>query len=309
MSQKEQLRLIFLCLGLVLVFVVMRKAAQPAFWHWLVPPESATEEITSPEQTVIKMTVQAEDESQPASPNDLLTAVPVFLNEEQKATLKDDHVGIRQSEANLYHQILSQIKQVDPEALKLEAASQSPPPTYQLLMAETDNWRGKLITLEGKAKRIVSTETPNQPDDLGPLYSIWLITPDSGSMPYHVICSELPPNCPTGEALNIPVQVTGCLFKREGYAAEGGLRMTPLLLAANLERVSVDSQLGRKLQSMIPMMTLLALALGGFMTFTLWKMVAKPKPLQRPRPNFMPEPDQEPDFTALEDHDSKPSKQ
>jgi len=301
MTQKDQLRLIFLCVGLLVVVVVMQKASQPEFWHWLLPPE-APATSNEPEQTVIRMAVQSAEDNPPPQ-TDLLTAIPIFLTEEEKANIKDDHVGIRQSESDLYYKILTEIKQVDPTALQLEAASHTPAPNYQLLMAETEQWRGELVTLEGKAKRIVVSNQKEQPENLQTLYDVWLITPDSGSMPYHVVCTTLPPNCPTGDAINIPVRVTGCLFKRQGYSAEGGLRMTPLILASQLEHVSTDSQLGQRLQTMVPMMTLLAIVLGSFMLFTLWKMISKTDPIKRARPKFMSEAEPPPDFTGLEESD------
>ncbi|MEZ6046382.1 MAG: hypothetical protein R3C11_12600 [Planctomycetaceae bacterium] len=258
-SQKEQLRLIMLCVALVLVLIAMQRVAEPRFWSWLIPPE---EEHSDAGQLVIQM----QGEESAGEKTDLSLELEPLLTDEQARSIADDYLGLKKSEIPLFNELLSTLKQTDPGLLQLNANREG---AWQVWMAETNVWRGKLIEFEGTAKRI-QPRSDTEGDSAEAFFDVWVLTPGSGSMPLHIVTSQLPQSLKPDTSLNKPVRVVGTIFKREGYAAEGGLRSTLLIAAAPLIEIPgqpVIAPPGR----VMPILFITATVLVLFILFTLWK--------------------------------------
>ncbi|MCA9041900.1 MAG: hypothetical protein KDA65_16215, partial [Planctomycetaceae bacterium] len=221
MNQKEQLRLVMLCVALVFVIVAMQKVAQPEFWSWLIPPEQVTQE-TNAETDQVVITLSGErvptDEEAGSEKQALITELPPLLSEAEKQNIEDDYLGLKKTEVPVFQRIVTELTQTDRGLLQLNTDRSG---TYQVWMAETDAWRGRLIEFDGHARRILKRENSTENQN-GNLYDLWVTTEGSGSMPLHVVTAGLPAEMEIGEQLNIPIHLSGTLFKREGYAAEGG---------------------------------------------------------------------------------------
>ncbi len=155
------------------------------------------------------------------------------IDAELLEVIKDNSVGIRDSERDLYFMLLRRLQTESEEAVNRAAQSIS----FNVLMTDSKKYCGQLLRVKGEARRIVPL--PPQADrNLPQLYEVWLFTADSALNPYRIVCSSLPEGMPTGDDLKTApkVQVVGYYFKRYGYAtADGRLHVAPLVLSKTLQ--------------------------------------------------------------------------
>ena len=131
--------------------------------------------------------------------------------------------------------------------------------------------RGKLIRIEGNLRRL--TLLPPEDDLSGKrYYEGWVFTKSSGVNPYRIICIDADESLPVKQDYEkpLPVRLTGYFFKKQAYAAEGGLNIAPLILAKNLEMATVSApprQPVSRIQK--PLLVYIVIA-GGLFLFVLW---------------------------------------
>ncbi|QDU78361.1 hypothetical protein Pla110_00620 [Polystyrenella longa] len=299
MSQKEQLRLVMLCVALVLVVLAMQRASEPESWGWLIPSEQPENLEQDSDQVVITLTGETVPEgSDPANSQvQLTTELPPLLTGDERAAIEDDYLGLKKNEEPLFQHAVQRLAETNRGVLQLNADRSG---AYQVWMAETDAWRGKLIEFEGTAKRIIAREDQSN-EGVDRLYDLWVVTPGSGSMPLHVVTAGLPSECPTGDGLNTPLNLIGTLFKREGYAAEGGLRTTLLIAAAPPTLVGAASTV-RPPKRLVPLMGAMAIVLSLFILYSLWntfRAITK----SAVHPSLQSSDDPDPDFSLIEAED------
>jgi hypothetical protein len=115
--------------------------------------------------------------------------------------------------------------------------------------------RGRLLELEGRARRAVLVKVPDR--DIVARFGIreyWeleLVTPDSQRNPLVVCVHELPSGMPTGSDINVPLAVAGFFVKSwayrgagEGEAQRGARRLAPLLIGLRPELVAPPASAG-----------------------------------------------------------------
>lgn len=110
-------------------------------------------------------------------------------------------------------------------------------PTFADLYRNPEIYHGQLVTFRGHLRRLISSPAGENPHGLQQLHEAWLYADGSQQNPVVVVCTELPPNIPTGTDILVDfVSVTGYFFKRYGYEDRSGQpRFAPLLLAQRLE--------------------------------------------------------------------------
>ena len=111
---------------------------------------------------------------------------------------------------------------------------------FAMLMVNSDEYRGVPITVTGKVKRLNAVDAAENAYGIATFYEAWLFTPDSGDNPYRIVTATAPEDLPRGDIDDeVRARVTGYFFKREGYAAEGGLHTAPLLIGKTLDPVAL----------------------------------------------------------------------
>ena len=105
------------------------------------------------------------------------------------------------------------------------------------LFEEPAKYRGQLVTLEGRLRRLLRFDPPALPAKEGVpnLYEGWLYTGGSATNPFCILASELGLGLTTGEKIDREVTYTGYFFKRYRYKAGDGWRDAPLLIGRSIE--------------------------------------------------------------------------
>jgi len=109
-------------------------------------------------------------------------------------------------------------------------------PTFADLHRNSEAYHGRLVTLRGHLRRLVSSPAGENAHGLQQLHEAWLYVDGAQQNPVVVVCTELPPNIPTGSDILVDlVSATGYFFKRYGYEDRSGKpRFAPLVLAQRL---------------------------------------------------------------------------
>ena len=199
-----------------------------------------------------------------ASDEALTAAVSTDLDPSWLAATRHPQTGllsrnIRPDEAAGYFSILNHARQLPLAELKLAAkqfqAERLPVirrdpeyrayfrkpdaefPTFADLYRNPEIYHGQLVTFHGHLRRLISSPAGENPHGFQQLHEAWLYADGAQQNPVVVVCTELPPNIPTGSDILVDfVSVTGYFFKRYGYEDRSGQpRFAPLILAQRLE--------------------------------------------------------------------------
>lgn len=221
------LRIYVLMLGLV--FILFYEALEPGNWLWIAPADR-------PDRTTIS-----------APPPIPLAESPVPSEEMQRklAVVRDDSLQIRPAEQPLYWELLREGEQKE-----WGSADSALRPSYAEVMKNLPTLRGSIISVTGKLRRLSHYEVPIEavpkeavpnevPNDGAsrPLYEGWFFTSDSGIHPWVVQFLVPPTGVTFGDELDLPITVTGLLFKTYQYESKAGLSSAPLLIT---DRVRID---------------------------------------------------------------------
>lgn len=258
-TRSAQSRLVRLVIGLAMVAVAIKLAADPSTWVWLFPGEMDRTTAT-PTLEDVSYNVRLVDETG-LKPDEFRSELPVPLlggagvsddsaddgersnrpavDPAELANVQDDTLGYR---GNEYEQSIAILGRLRDGAVMPPG---DPAATFPIVMVEPEHFRGRAVEIEGLARRIL--EIPAGQNDAGfdVLYELWVFTPDSGNNPWRIVAAELPASLPRGESLDpaVPVRLTGVFFKRQGYETQRhALHVAPLLLAKTVERVSRPTQ-------------------------------------------------------------------
>lgn len=113
--------------------------------------------------------------------------------------------------------------------------------TYVDVFQNPEVWHGKLLTLSGHVRHVVSYPSDNILFDGEMLHELWLFTDDSQHNPAVIVTPHLPTDFPTDAEVVDSVSVTGCFFKRYVYGSQDSARIAPLILAGKIDwRPTVD---------------------------------------------------------------------
>jgi len=210
----------------------------------------------------------------PAPPRDASDLDPELLAPVQHKTL-----GILDAERDPYYRVLQQARDADPARLRAAARrniqqrrAEVPQfrdasgafPLFVDIFKNPEQWHGRLVTLRGHVRRVVSYPAGENAFGLTTLYEAWLYTEDSQTNPAVVVCSSIPEGMPTGDQMTEEASVTGYFFKIYGYRAQDTTRIAPLILAQRLEWHPVEA----------PSTTLFSMIVGGIVLAAVLAAIA-----------------------------------
>ena len=258
LNSRDQWRMLRLVGLLALVLVGMNVAADPDTWAWMFPGEGkdgAAERVPSLDEVdfgvqlgdgdalppgVFRADVSTEPPAEkeidnkprpePAAPADCRD---VRIDPEQLDHIRDNTLGVRRVEADAFYATLAKARDVPADCLAEAARADV---VFTVLMTNSDEFRGVPITVTGEIKRLNVLDAAENAYGIATFYETWLFTSDSGDNPYRIVTASAPEGLPRGDIEEeVRVRITGYFFKREGYAAEGGLHKAPLLIGKTLE--------------------------------------------------------------------------
>jgi hypothetical protein len=211
---------------------------------------------------------------------------PVFVN--QKNSLPDQNVEIdpvllggvedgapvrnanqNDHEALAYNYVLVHAHQVSVRALARAARRDL---TYAHLFEEPGKYRGQIVHLEGRLRRLRRFDAPAlaAKDGVPTIYEGWIFDDIYYKNPYCVVISELPDGLAVGDKLNHHVAYDGYFFKRYRYPGGDVLRDAPLLIGRTL---TVQPQVAAVPESASPLAFMLLTAFLGLVAFAFLLMV------------------------------------
>lgn len=253
LNSRDQWRMLRLVGLLALVLVAMNLAADPENWRWMFPREAAPrDQKPQPSLEEVSFGVQLDDPD--ALPPDVFRSEPdgenerpaapaaqpdpencrdVRIDPELLSDVRDNTLGVRRSESDEFYMVLAQARDVPARCLR-EAARDDV--AFPVLMTDSEHFRGVPVTVTGEIRRLNPVDASANPFGMERFYEAWLFTPDSGDNPYRIVTASVPEGLPQGDITDeVRVRATGYFFKREGYAAQGGLHTAPLLIGKTLE--------------------------------------------------------------------------
>ncbi|MEI8020794.1 MAG: hypothetical protein WCH39_21500, partial [Schlesneria sp.] len=156
---------------------------------------------------------------------------PVRIDKRYLEVVKDNTIGVRRDEAEVFYWLLDHARRVPAASLQRAADREV---QYINLMTEPDRYRGEPVSIEGDLFRLYEFEAGRNKYGVTKVYEGWVFTGDSSHHPYRIVCTSLPNGIEPGENLRKPVRITGYFFKREGYHSNGGVHIAPTLLARRI---------------------------------------------------------------------------
>ena len=270
LNRGDQKRLLVLAGMITIIVFSIEFAARPSSWYWLtgrpadVEPakrkqktqNKSDEKINfrprmkenSPGPQVIRIvgahtpadadrykpgSSAAQADGSAESPDDA-EKHELKLADELTALIKDNAVGIRESERELYYYLLAKTRDVPPEVL---TEASRPSIAFAVLMNESKVLLGEIVTVKGELRRLAAIPAGKNEFGIETLWEGWLFNADSGLNPYCIRMTSIPEGIPTGQELGsgVVVKVTGYFLKRYGYPAQQDrLHVAPLVLAKSV---------------------------------------------------------------------------
>ena len=102
--------------------------------------------------------------------------------------------------------------------------------TFVDLFMNPDAWQGRLVTLRGHVRHVMSYPADHPSFSGRRLHELWLFTADSQNNPAVIVSTHVPEEFPTEADIIDHVTVTGCVFKRYVYRSQDASRIAPLIL-------------------------------------------------------------------------------
>lgn len=135
----------------------------------------------------------------------------------------------------LFNQAVLFASQSPPEVF-VKSAKEYADVTFGDLWNQPDKYRGQVVTVEGRLKRLRRKDTPLPlvNEGIKEVYEGWIFGPTRGSIPYCVIIPSLPEGLKVGEEIDHQVTFHGYFLKKMRYKGTDGVHDTPLLVGPTL---------------------------------------------------------------------------
>lgn len=311
--------IVFLFFGVLAGFFAIKLGSDPKFWK-AMRGEPAKPQTADANRITIDPSALRPDENRFAPPSetspfgtqpeariDIETAADLTIPKSDLKSVRDHTLGVRASEIPSYYATLKFARELSPIDMQ-EKARDIP---YTMLMAEPWLHRGKLVSIEGRLRRLVPIPANANQVGVDQLYDAWVFTKDSGSSPVHVVCSAVPADLqPANLYSNNPpeVKLSGYFFKTQGYQSVGDgkreatLHIAPLVLAGSISHIPAVVTKTRDVASeMVPWLTWFALGTGGVLTLVLWNFAASDWAFRHTRAHGLLQPEATPvDFHGVD---------
>jgi hypothetical protein len=220
---------------LVVLGLIIAKAAQPGTWAWL-----ASDEQGATNEPAAKTKAEAPASAVPlgaqpvaAQPAEAVTAGPTDQDieeqdgaAEQFMALTDGGIELGKEEMPAYWRLFSWTQHQSTAQLEKRAKREF---VFNQFMRDPDEQRGKLFHVELNVRRVLAYDAPENKAGVKKVYEIWGWTTESQAWLYCALTPELPPGMPQGANIYERATFTGYFLKVQGYHAAGaGPRDKPL---------------------------------------------------------------------------------
>lgn len=298
-SRRDQIRLFRLVAAIGVIFIAMHYASKPSNWYWLTgrPKDEPAAQQTNVSQKEIDFSVKQDSALEPDEFRSELTP-EIKPPETVKAQLEtgeydvrvdprllnpvtDSTLGIRDHEANALYYLLAKAAAIPRNILEQSA---DPAPPFVVIMTESPKYRGQLITVKGRLKRLTPLKVNENSYGIEHLYEGWFFSKDSGTHPWRVLCTKLPKDIPQGTNLEkMPaVQITGYYFKKYGYpSAAGKLQTAPLLIAGQIRWFPPAAAETASSSGAAKYVVSLFLVIGVALAFMIWRFTVNDQQFSR----------------------------
>ena len=248
LARREQWRLLLMVMTLGLVIVLMMEASNPKNYPWLFgtaqdedasapapkrpadAPPIDDRVVPKPPVNELPGTFFSPAPVDPDAPED--TSGEYFPGVKPKLLEQArDNTTFRYDERHAWFNLLGVLRKT-PEPV-LEKASLGRVSYFQLF-EQSNEYRGKLVTIRGRIHRVLSMRAPRNDAGIERYYQLVVQPEDAPDYPIIVYCLELPDGFPTGERVLEDAKITGFYFKRWAYPAKNALRTAPTLVAKTL---------------------------------------------------------------------------
>ena len=243
LGRREQRRLLTMVFLLGLVFFLMRETREPRNWDWFFlltqqPHQAAPETVAGIDIDTRLKTVDLPEAVEGAFISPLPKPPPQLgekayfpgVQPELFADVRDDTVS-RAAELPSYLNLLEVLQNTSDEAL---AQASSGPVAFVQLFEQPDEFRGELVSLRGKLRRIEKVPAPKNDLGLESYYQAWLQPYDNRNALIVIYTLYLPHDFPLGDRIAEEVELTGFSYKRWAYRATDTIRTAPMVLARNM---------------------------------------------------------------------------
>lgn len=137
-----------------------------------------------------------------------------------------------------YNYFVMHARRFSPEVM---AKHVRPELTFRRLFEEPHKYRGEIVRVEGRLKRLtwIGSNKQLEAEGINDLYEAWIFGEHYFSNPTCVIISELPSGVKPGEDIReLNAVADGYFFKRYKYRAVNDSRLAPLVIARSLKIVT-----------------------------------------------------------------------
>lgn len=254
LGKRDQIRLAMMVVLIGFVVAAIDFASRESTWYWLTGnPGTGGTPTAAPRKSETsrpKISFTPQTERAPLPPGairietvDHVGEGEAFLQDrrlaltaKQVAKIRDNAVGISTAERDVYHELLARTRDI-PLTEQQQAARDDV--AFAVLMTESQEFLGKLITVKGEIRRLIPIPPGRNDHGIEDLWEAVMFNADSGSEnPYLIRFTSLPEGIPTGMELKSGtiVEVTGFFFKRYGYPTQDDrLHVAPLVIAKTLK--------------------------------------------------------------------------
>lgn len=306
LSRRDQIRLGVFAALMGFVVIAMQQASRPESWYWLtgVPglQEESTADTPSTSQPKVDFSVDAEEETLPGDVVRVVRNVPkadensnasnrgaeaaeadLAIDPELLEQIKDNSVGIRDSERDLHYFMLAKVRDTPLETLEKSARDDV---AFSVLMNESPRFIGQLLTVKGELRGLRPYGAGRNEHGVDQLYEAWIKTLDAGNNPYRILCSRIPEGIPQGMDIEpgTVVKITGFYFKRYGYPAhDHRLHVAPLILAPEVYWFRQRPARDRNAEDggIVPYVLGLAVIIGAIVAVLLWQFRRSDREFER----------------------------
>lgn len=267
-------------MGLGLVLVLMRKAAEPGMWTWLwsgqpsqhAPAKSADSSPPPEPRRAPPPALEKADVFRSPSGTVTPTMQPknVFpgVDPHELEAVRDDTVFFNSAEKKAWFHLVEVLEHSGADRLKAASTGKV---SWRQLFDQPSAYRGELVTVTGLLRRVNEEKPRREEAAIQRYYKTWLQPDDNPTSPMIVYCLELPEGFPIGLKIKEAVTITGVFFKRTAYQAQGKIWLAPLLVAKTLTwKRAVAQQETSAEPAPLWLIALIAAAFGLIVARLLW---------------------------------------
>jgi len=222
------LRLTSVIMLLVVIGLLMGRAADPASWVWLTGERQ-------PNNPEIQLVANAAPEQVTPGPTDTDPGEAAAAREQFQA-ITDHTLAMGREEMPAYWRLFNWVEHQSFDELS-ERADRSA--VLNQFIQTPNEQRGKPFQLKLNVRRILSYDAPANSAGIEKVYEVWGWTTESKAWLYVVLTAHLPAEMPVGADVNESVNFVGYFLKDQGYQAAGaGPQDKPLAAPLLIGRVA-----------------------------------------------------------------------